>query len=27
MEQQIGYAVSCRYQRIAHRDRLLLALQ
>ncbi len=27
MEQQIGYVVSCRYQRIADRDGLLLALQ
>lgn len=27
VEQQIGYVVSCRYQRIADRDGLLLALQ
>ncbi len=27
MEQQIGYVVSCRYQRVADRDGLLMALQ
>ena len=27
MEQQIGYVVSCRYQRLADRDGLLMALQ
>ncbi|WP_407301158.1 hypothetical protein [Klebsiella quasipneumoniae] len=26
MEQQIGYVVSCRYQRVADRDGLLMAL-
>jgi secreted Zn-dependent insulinase-like peptidase len=27
VEQQIGYVVSCRYQRVADRDGLLMALQ
>ncbi|MBR7282339.1 pyrroloquinoline quinone biosynthesis protein PqqF, partial [Klebsiella pneumoniae] len=27
LEQQIGYVVSCRYQRVADRDGLLMALQ